>query len=401
MSKSSLALSNLRAVVILLVVAFHSVLAYLGSQPASPAPFDSPPYHWRAIPILDSERWFGFDLFCASQYVYLMHLMFFLSGMFVWSSLRRKGAKAFLSNRFLRLGVPFVVGVFLLMPVAHYPVYRMTAVDPSWSAFWAHWKALPFWATGQLWFLWHLLLLNIIAAALFRFAPGFGELLGRLSKGAGDQPGRYFAALVAMSALVYMPLASLFRPWQWIQYGPFALQPSFTLHYMVYFFAGLGIGAYGIERGLLGSGGMLMRHWPIWAAGASGAFLLWIVPTALITQGWDTALPGLETVADFGLVLSCGAISFALAAVFIRFAMRRVQAFDSLAENAYGIYLVHYVFVIWLQYMMLSFALPAIIKGASVFAGTLALSWISTAAMCRLRMAARVLGREHVLVRAR
>src|SRR6202040_557524 len=103
MSKSSLALSNLRAFVILLVVAFHSVLAYLGSQPASPAPFDSPPYHWRAIPILDSERWFGFDLFCASQYVYLMHLMFFLSGMFVWSSLRRKGAKAFLSNRFLRL----------------------------------------------------------------------------------------------------------------------------------------------------------------------------------------------------------------------------------------------------------------------------------------------------------
>ena len=73
--------------------------------------------------------------------------------------------------------------------------------------------------------------------------------------------------------------------------------------------------------------------------------------------------------ADFGLALSCGAISFALAAVFIRFAMRRVQAFDSLAENAYGIYLVHYVFVIWLQYMMLSFALPAIVKGVSVFAG--------------------------------
>ena len=198
----------------------------------------------------------------------------------------------------------------------------------------------------------------------------------------------------------HMPLAS-FQALAMDSIWPFALQPSFTLHYMVYFFAGLGIGAYGIERGSLGSGGMLMRHWPIWAAGASGAFLLWIVPTTLITQGWDTALPGLETLADFGLVLSCGAISFALAAVFIRFAMRRVQAFDSLAENAYGIYLVHYVFVIWLQYMMLSFALPAIIKGASVFAGTLALSWISTAAMCRLRMAARVLGREHVLVRAR
>ncbi len=401
MSKSSLALSNLRAVVILLVVAFHSVLAYLGSQPASPAPFDSPPYHWRAIPILDSERWFGFDLFCASQYVYLMHLMFFLSGLFVWSSLRRKGAKTFLSDRCLRLGVPFVLGVFVLMPVAHYPVYRVTAVDPSWSAFWAHWRALPFWATGQLWFLWQLLVLNIIAAALFRFAPGFGELLGRLSKRAGDQPGRYLTALVCVSALAYMPLASLFRPWQWIQYGPFALQPSFTLHYMVYFFAGLGIGAYGVERGLLRSEGMLMRHWPIWVAGASGAFLLWIVLTALLTQGWVTAVPGLEIAADFGLVLASGAMSLAIAAVFIRFAIRRVPAFDSLSENAYGIYLVHYVFVVWLQYVMLGFALSAIMKGAIVFAGTLVLSWISTAAMCRLRMAARVLGRERVLVRAR
>jgi Acyltransferase family len=100
MSKSSLALSNLRAFVILLVVAFHSVLAYLGSQPASPSPFDSPPYWWRAIPIIDSERWFGFDLFCAFTYVYMMQLMFFLSGLFVWPSLLRKGGKIFLYDRF-------------------------------------------------------------------------------------------------------------------------------------------------------------------------------------------------------------------------------------------------------------------------------------------------------------
>jgi hypothetical protein len=330
-----------------------------------------------------------------------MHLMFFLSGMFVWSSLRRKGAKNFLSRRFVRLGVPFAIGIFLLMPVAHYPVYRVTAVDPSWSAFWAHWKALPFWATGQLWFLWHLLLLNIIAAALFRFAPSSGELLGRLSKGAGERPGRYFAALVCVSALAYMPLASLFRPWQWIQYGPFALQPGFTLHYIVYFFAGLGIGAYGVERGLAAPDGMLVRHWLAWVAGACGAFVFWIVVTAVITQEWAVAVPGLEIAADFGLVLASGAMSVALVAVFVRFGARRVAGFDNLSENAYGIYLVHYVFVIWLQYMMLGFVLPAIVKGATVFAGTLLLSWLSTAAIWRLRMAARVLGWERVPVRAR
>ena len=62
MPKSSLALSNIRGFVILLVIAFHSFLAYLGSAPASPAQFNSPPYAWVAYPIVDSARWFGFDL---------------------------------------------------------------------------------------------------------------------------------------------------------------------------------------------------------------------------------------------------------------------------------------------------------------------------------------------------
>jgi surface polysaccharide O-acyltransferase-like enzyme len=154
MTKSSLALSNLRAVVILLVVAFHSVLAYLGSQPASPPPFDAPPYHWKAFPILDEERWFGFDL----------------------------------------------------------------------------------------WFLWQLLALNIVTAGLFWLAPRSGELLGRL--------------------------------------------------------------------------------------------------------------------------------------------------------YAYGIYLVHYVFVVWLQYLLLGVALFAIAKAAIVFTATVVLSWVTAAAVCRIPIGARVVGAD-------
>ena len=59
MSRSSIALSNLRAVVIVIVLAFHSVLAYLASLPASPHRFDDAPYLWQAIPIVDSHRWFA------------------------------------------------------------------------------------------------------------------------------------------------------------------------------------------------------------------------------------------------------------------------------------------------------------------------------------------------------
>jgi len=111
MPRSSLALDNLRAIVILLVLSFHSVLAYLQFLPAAPYPFDSPPYLWRAFPIVDSYRWLGFDLYCAWQDVFLMSLFFFLSGLFVWPSLRRRGAPSFLHGRILRLGLPFVLVV--------------------------------------------------------------------------------------------------------------------------------------------------------------------------------------------------------------------------------------------------------------------------------------------------
>src|SRR4051812_42800768 len=83
-ARTSLAIDNLRAVVILLVLSFHSVLAYLQFLPSRPFAFDAPPFLWRAFPIVDAQRWFGFDLFCAWQDVFLMSFFLLLSGLFTW-----------------------------------------------------------------------------------------------------------------------------------------------------------------------------------------------------------------------------------------------------------------------------------------------------------------------------
>lgn len=131
MSGPSRALFNLRGFVILVVLAFHSVLAYLGSNPPAAAPFDDPPFRWRSFPIMDADRWFGFDLFCALHDIYLISLMFFISGLFAWPSFNRKGPRQFLRDRLLRIALPFALAVLVLMPVAHYPAYLQTAKDPS------------------------------------------------------------------------------------------------------------------------------------------------------------------------------------------------------------------------------------------------------------------------------
>ncbi len=393
-ARTSLALSNMRALVILTVLAFHSVLAYLGSLGPAAFPFDDAPFKWRAFPIVDSHRWYGFDLFCAWQDVYLMSLMFFLSALFTWPSLKRKGAWTFLGDRFLRLAVPFAFALIVVMPVALYPVYRVTAVDPGLAAYARHLLALPFWPNGPMWFLWQLLALTVMAAGLHRFAPHWVEVLGRCSSAAGTRPGRYFIGLATVSALAYVPLALIFTPWDWSNHGPFAIQLSRPLHYAVYYFAGLGVGAFGLERGLLAPDGKLVRAWAVWLALALAFLMLWMGTMALTMSDGAAAPLLLRVAVDVSFVLACASGCFFVMAGCLRFGTRQSRILDNLASKSFGLYLFHYVFVVWLQYALLGVALFAIGKAAIVFSGTLALAWATTAAMRFVPFGAILLGTE-------
>jgi hypothetical protein len=137
---------------------------------------------------------------------------------------------------------------------------------------------------------------------------------------------------------------------------------------------------------------MLVRRWAFWLAGIPASFVLWIVPTGLIVKGHGAALPGLQTLADLGAVLFAASACFGMSAVFLRFAAVRLPILDGVSENAYGIYLFHYVFVLWTQYLLLGVSLPAIAKGLIVFAVSLALSWAASAALRRVPVAGRVIG---------
>ena len=381
MSRSSIALGNLRAVVIIIVLAFHSVLPYLASLPAAAYSFDSPPYRWQAFPIVDSQRWFGFDLFCAWQDISLMALMFFLSGLFVWPSLARNGTWTFLSKRLLRIGVPCALAIILLMPLAYYPAYRATATDPSVNAYWQHWFSLPFWPNGPQWFLCQLLALNLLAAALHGFALRWSDRLVRLVAFASGNPVRFFVALVAASALAYVPLALAYSPFTWANVGPISLQLSRPLHYLVYFFVGLAVGSYDLDHGLFACDGALARRWLAWFAAAVAGFVLWAAPTSMTMADWSNAPLVLKLAAGFGYVVACAAGCLFLLAVCLRFARERTRAFDSLSTNAYGMYLVHYVIAVWLQYSLLDTGWLAIGKAAIVFGGTLIMSWSITAGL--------------------
>jgi surface polysaccharide O-acyltransferase-like enzyme len=93
--------------------------------------------------------------------------------------------------------------------------------------------------------------------------------------------------------------------------------------------------------------------------------------------------------ADVFFSLSSAASSLFLIAVFVRFSVKSRVA-DGLSNNAYGIYLLHYLFVIWLQWVLLPAGLPAVVKGFIVFAGAVGLSWATTALVRRNRRVAQI-----------
>jgi surface polysaccharide O-acyltransferase-like enzyme len=207
---------------------------------------------------------------------------------------------------------------------------------------------------------------------------------------AGQRPARYFAVLVAVSAVAYVPLALAFSPWGWSNSGLLAVQFSRPLLYAVYFFAGVGIGAGGIDAGLVAADGALVRRWALWLAGALASLFLWMCLTSLTLDGSEPV--AIDIAADLSFVLACAAGCFFLIAASLRFGLVRSRALDSLATNAYSLYLVHYDFVVWLQYALLGSTLFAVIKGAIVFAATLILSWLTVLLVQRIPFVARLFG---------
>src|SRR5450755_518783 len=56
------------------------------------------------------------------------------------------------------------------------------------------------------------------------------------------------------------------------------------------------------------------------------------------------------------LVVCCSTIGFAFIALFRRFATAQRPVYDSLSASSYGMYLIHYPVVVWLQYALLTVA---------------------------------------------
>ena len=390
MSDRNAALDRARTFITVLVLINHSVVAYTAFGRFYPNH-----YLWSTAPIVDSQKWIGFNALTLFNDAFFMALMFFLSGLFVWPSLQRKGISHFLRDRALRLGVPFLACIFILMPIAYYASFRLTGSKVGFVEFWLGNFRQGIWFDGPAWFIWFLLLLDILAVPVFLLAPKLVDAINRLSIASFSRSYLFVAALFAATVIAYVPLLFHVGAVRWFNLGPLQVQASRVVIYGVFFLAGMGVGAANIDRGLLAKTGNLALRWYVWVAAAAASFGLLTILINFRRMRLSN-LPGAPPFwwqSSYGVTyaLACTTISVAVLALFLRFAQGEKNLFDPLRADAYGIYIFHYIFCLWLQFSLLSAPLPAIAKVLIVFVGTLSLSWAVTAALRRIPGATRIL----------
>ena len=371
-----------------MVVAHHSSLAYTEFAHVDPRN-----YLASTAPVVDASRWLFLDYAENFDDVFFMSLMFFVSGLFVLPSLRRSGTAAFLRHRCVRLGLPFVIGMLTLMPAAYYAAWRATGHHEGYLEYWGMNITRHGWPPGPLWFVWMLLLFDAFAAALFALSPRRAFKSSPTLRGIAERPPPAFAVMVVVCALLYLPMLAAFGFGLWapLLTKPFYFQVCRIGLYLAWFFAGALVGAQDLDRGLLSREGMLARHWRGWIAGSFIAYnLLIFIPRSPSLIGALTAR-GMGALEAILWVVSCVASCFGFLALFRGVVRTRRTWMDSLARSAYSIYLVHYFFVLWVQFFLLGLPVFAGIKFVITFALALAFSWTTAQGLLRISGARRVL----------
>ena len=372
----NLSLDRARTFLTLVVLLHHAVIPYTYFGHTDPTSF------------------IGFDLIVLATDSFFMAMFFFLSGLFTWPGIARKAPSVFLRDRLLRLGLPFVIAAFTVIPIAYYAIALRENPELTFSAFW--WKTVTDgpWPSGPIWFVWVLLAFDLTASVLYRVSAHLVDPGNRVSLRGFKQPAAFWLMLAVVSIIAYVPVLIYFGANRWFEFGPFSVQASRVLLYFAYFFIGVSVGAANFDHGILGADGQLPKSRWLWLIVTLIPYcLMWcmiyikreILGNPDVLPHWYQAFYGTF------LVLFSASILLAILAFFLHSKAPGPTMLDRMQADAYGMFLVHYPIALWIQYVLYDYSLPAIAKAAIGFVLTVMLSWGLTAALRKIPGASHVL----------
>jgi hypothetical protein len=365
-------MDNLRYLMVVLVVLYHSVAAYAVVAP-----------HW---PLHDTSI-FGASIVRELFDVFLMPTLFFLAGYFALTSLKNRGPRKFLEDKVKRLLMPWALGVFVVLPLALYD-QPVKPVRPFWrywlsflGGFQVHLRptetAVTVSTQSVYWFV----------SLLFAFflALTLGHMLTRRRDGeqprselCGSPSGPSVLVTLAafgllMSAVYFASLLVVPDP-SWCTLSIFL---EFQVTRVALYAGCFAFGVYAQRRGWLADGK------PLGSIAAWGASSV-VLGAAFLLFGRPMFVPASAAAQSVAYLLAFACLrSFLLVSILVVFLSagvrfwNRASGFDRrLAGTSFDIYLVHLFLVVGLQEALLKWSGgPAAVKIAIVFLTALALSF--------------------------
>ena len=365
-SKRIYGIDYLRAFNILGTVIVHSCLAY------SPAIQERLSSGMRGeIPLIDYATKFTFmDILIVLRSTYSMQLMFLISGLFSWISLSKRGEFNYIIERLKRLGLPFLAGIFILLPLAYYPGYLLEREHPS--SFLLFLKSYllqgPYHGL-HLWFLWLLVGFDFVITVTHYLLRPFKIKQLQLKMG---------LLLICLSLLIGILinklLAQTFGPYNWIHiYGPFDLHLDVLPLYFSYFVCGCLLGNVGLNK-LIECFKPRGHHLFLGLSLIAGVD---IILNAIYLQGCLRSDASFSQ--NLNTIFNCiTLLTIVLLLIIFYLLFPTSQAvLGNLQRNSFAIYIVHYTIVTWLQFGMIKLDILSLDKPFLVVFLAIPISWLA------------------------
>lgn len=371
-SERNRAMDNLRVIVIFLVVVLHGIISYMAS---------APPWWY----VLDPQRTVAFTFAVLLIDVPIMQIMFFLAGYYACPSLAKRGAGPFFKDKVRRIGIPWVIGVFLLAPPTAYMIYFSRNIPMS---LWRFWQT-DFWGKAfqqsVYWYLGVLLALFAATAVLHATNRRFATWKPRVIPPSWRSIGLFVLAISAVS----IAIAKNYGLDQWSNNYVFVYQPVRIPNYIGYF----ALGVFGHQCGWFAGDGYRPRpaKWVPWWILSGGLYVMY----RMSPQG---AAPTFEVkiVAILLFNVFCFSSLMAMIALVSRYFAGDALFWRFQARNSYGVYYLHPLILYPLALVFVPFAMSIYIKALSIILLAYGISLLaSDAVLTRLPGARRMFASRH------
>lgn len=375
-------LDNLRTLMVLLVLVFHSGASY------SFVPF------WPFHDANPSRIIYGFMGLIDN---FAMAILFFIAGYFALQSMRKGSAWRFIKGKLIRLGVPWLIITLFLLPMLDYLHYWNTAVNRGAAVrgYAEHWllsiQKIAEFKTGRMnmsayldmaehfyqRYMWFISLL-IIFFAVFALLYIINK---RIIHPAIDEAHRNNSMYIplALTGFLTILLFALARIFLFSDFMDM-LNGWFTIGNIIQFQSGkliiyacfFGLGVYGYSRNWFILSNGFGRPW-IWLLGC--LLLLGLIGFVAIHKTDTVSIPFLAAI-----IILYPLWSLSFLGLFISFTTKHwnmsTKINMDLAENSYNMYLVHYIFPMTLPLLLSAWQDgPVFVKFLIVALATLVLSY--------------------------